>query len=285
MKDEQKPMVTPARQVTLDRMEEYERRGGDFFFENVEDDPPTKPLHPEDVDYLGKKWKTKLRRPLAYLIRRRMSRAVMKSFHVKIVGEENLRGLGRGGLIITSNHFSPFENVPVRAVSLKIPGRHRFFAVIREGNWYIPGLYGFLLHYCDTLPLSSVPRTVCNFNRAVETYLAKGAHILVYPEQAMWHNFKKPRPYKIGAYYMAAKNNVPVLPCFITLRENGGYEPDGTPAVDYTMHILPPLYPDPALSVNENADRMREKNAALTRALYEEVYGIPLTYTCGGATP
>ena len=30
----------------------------------------------------------------------------------------------------------------------------------------------------------------------------------------MWYNYRKPRPLKQGAYYYAAKNNVPIISCF-----------------------------------------------------------------------
>ena len=52
----------------------------------------------------------------------------------------------------------------------------------------------------------------------------------------------------------------------------------GFPVQAYTVHILPPLFPDPTKGGRENAAAMREKNQLLWKEKYEEVYGIPLCY-------
>ena len=51
--------------------------------------------------------------------------------------------------------------------------------------------------------------------------------MLVYPEQSMWWNYRKPKPLKKGAYTFAAKNHVPVLPCFITMEDSDILGDDG----------------------------------------------------------
>ncbi len=102
--------------------------------------------------------------------------------------------------------------------------------------------------------------------------------MLVYPEQAMWHDYKKPRPYRIGAYYYAAKSGMPVIPCFTTLSDSGKKDRCGFPMYYYTIHIMEPLYPSPELTVKQNALAMQEKNFELCKAKYEQIYGIPLQY-------
>ena len=47
------------------------------------------------------------------------------------------------------------------------------------------------------LPLSSNKRTMVEFMKAVDTILQRGDYILIYPEQSMWWNYKKPKPLKI----------------------------------------------------------------------------------------
>ena len=97
----------------------------------------------------------------------------------------------------------------------------KLYKVIREGNYTnFPGFYGFLFRHCDTLPLSSNKRTMIEFLKAVDTLLKKGEFILIYPEQSMWWNYKKPKPLKDGAFKMAVKSNVPVVPIFITMKES-----------------------------------------------------------------
>ena len=275
----ERPPLSPDRAAVLAGIEEKERLGGEAFFENVENDPDHPPLTPDMVDYLCKKPASKLRRRMAYAMRARMSKMAKAHYNMQVVGEENLKGLENTGLIFTSNHFSPFESEIVRMASLKVGGKHRFHAVTREGNFFMEGPFGFLLKYCDTLPLSQDVGTMRLFSRAVSTLLEEKAHILIYPEQSMWFHYRKPRPLREGPFRIAAKQGVPVVPCFVTLHDCGDWEENGMPHVHYTLHILPPLFPDPEKSVRENSREMLSRNQALTRQVYEETYGVPLTFS------
>ena len=67
---------------------------------------------------------------------------------------------------------------------------------------------------------------------------------------------------------------------YVPLREKDPSLPLLPDNAAYTIHVGEPIFPDPALSVRENAGAMREKNAAFTRAVYEETYGKPLCYLC-----
>ena len=114
----------------------------------------------------------------------------------------------------------------------------RLHKVIREGNYTnFPGFYGFLFRNADTLPLSSSNRTMVEFMKAVDVLLQKGDFILVYPEQSMWWNYRKPKPLKIGAFKIASRNKVPVIPIFITMNDSDIIGEDGFPVQEYTVNI------------------------------------------------
>ena len=102
--------------------------------------------------------------------------------------------------------------------------------------------------------------------------------MLVYAEQSMWWNYRKPKPLKKGAFSLAAINNVPVVPCFITMRDSGVKGDDGFFVQEYHIHIGKPIYPDKDLSVAKNTARMMETNARVWKEIYENFYGIPLRY-------
>jgi 1-acyl-sn-glycerol-3-phosphate acyltransferase len=102
--------------------------------------------------------------------------------------------------------------------------------------------------------------------------------VLIYPEQSMWWNYRKPKPLKSGGFYFAAKNKVPVLPCFITMRDSSVIGADGFPVQEYTIHVEKPIYPDPTLSVSENSQMMMDKNYEIWKEIYEREYGIELKY-------
>ena len=110
------------------------------------------------------------------------------------------------------------------------------------------------------------------------TLLSRGERVLIYPEQAMWWNYKKPRPCKGGAYYAAIRAKVPVVPFFITLTDSDTVGADGFPIPIHTVHILPPLMPDSTLPEREAAKKLAEENYAAWCQVYEDVYGLPVSY-------
>ena len=57
---------------------------------------------------------------------------------------------------------------------------------------------------------------------------------------------------------------------------------DGLPIQAYTVHVLPALYPDRALSTRDDAERLCRENYNLCRRTYEEFYGKKLEYTTNG---
>jgi len=101
----------------------------------------------------------------------------------------------------------------------------------------------------------------------------------VYPEQSLWWNYRKPKPLKDGAYKLAVRNNTPVVPVFITMEDTDVLDGDGYPVQAYTIHICKPIYPKENLSKQENIAYMRDENYRVWKEVYENTYGIPLTYT------
>ena len=118
-----------------------------------------------------------------------------------------------------------------------------------------------------------------NFTSAVNALLKRGESVLVYPEQEMWWNYRKPRPFKVGAFKIAYRAGVPVLPTFITMQDDEKrLDENGYPVQRHTLHILPPVYPDVALGDKAGAEKMKEEAFALCKAKYEEIYRVSLVY-------
>ena len=274
--------LSAGRKEVLDRIQQYERERR--FDEDVENDPEAPELLPENVDYLCKKLRSKIGRNVANFCADRYYLKLIKK-GVLVVdgvhGEEHLSALQKGA-VITCNHFSAFDNYVVfHYIRNRMPKKY-LYKVIREGNYTnFPGLYGFFFRHCNTLPLSSNRRTMINFMSAVNTLLKNGESILIYPEQAMWWNYKKPRPFKVGAFKMAYRAGVPVLPTFISLKDDERLDADGYPVQRHTLHIMPPVYPDLTLGEKLGAEKMMNDAFALYKAKYEEIYGVPLSYAEG----
>ncbi len=272
--------ISPARLEILKRIEEYEKAGR--FDEPVENDPEAPELLPDKVDYLCKKLSSKIKRKIANRLGDKYFLDLIKKDVLVIdgiEGEEHLSAL-KEGAVVTCNHFSVFDNYIVFHCIRKYLPHKYLYKVIREGNYTnFPGLYGFLFRHCNTLPLSRNRRTMINFMTAVNTLLKRGETVLIYPEQEMWWNYKKPRPYKVGGFKIAYRAGVPVLPTFITMTDDKErVDGDGYPVQRHTLHIMPPIYPDKELGEKQGAIKMMEEAYAACKAKYEEVYQIPLTY-------
>ena len=269
------------RVAIVKKIREYELAGR--FDEDVEDDPPSKPLNPEDIDYFRRSPVKKLLTKVAFSFARVFVNRLIKQKKLIIKemrGIENFRNLNSGA-VITCNHFNAFDSFAIQLVydAANSP-RRTFYRVIREGNYTsFPGFYGFMMRHCNTLPLSSNYTTMKKFMKSTNKLLQKGHFVLVYPEQSMWWNYRKPKPLKDGAFVFAAKNNVPVLPCFITMRDSDILGDDGYYVQEYTVHISKPLYPDPALSDKANVEKLKKQNYELWKDIYEKEYQKPLIYT------
>ena len=271
--------LSPDRVEVLKKIEIYEREGR--FDEDVENDPPAPELLPDGVDYLCKKFSNKVSRRIANFVADHFFLRLIKKEKLVIdgvTGEEHLTAL-KNGAVVTCNHFHPYDNYAVFHCIRKALPKKYLYKVIREGNYTnFPGLYGYFFRHCNTLPLSSNRRTMMNFMSAVNTLLKNGESILIYPEQGMWWNYRKPRPFKIGGFKMAYRAGVPVLPTFITMTDDERLDESGYPIQRYTVHILPPIYPDGTLGEKVGAEKMKEKAYELCKAKYKEIYGVPVTY-------
>ena len=271
----------PVRLAIIEKIKQFERE--ERWAQDVEDDPPTIPLRPEMVDYLNEKISSRFWMKFANILARNFINSLLRKKIMilkEVKGLENYVEMKRKGAIITCNHFNAMDNFAVYKAIEKHVYHRELVKVCREGNYTnFPGFYGFLFKHCNTLPLSSVASTMKNFMHAVKTYLAQGRQILIYPEQAMWWNYRKPRPLTSGAFKMAAENNVPVIPFFITMQDSDIVDSDGFFVQEYTVNILKPIFPKEELSVRQNAEFMKNENYSVWKKVYEEFYGIPLVYS------
>lgn len=275
-----------GRLEVLARIEENEKNGE--FSKTVENDPPTIPLTPDKVDYLNKKLKNKIATFFVNIAAKHFIIKLVKTGQMRIKainGLENYEKVKDSGLVITCNHFNPFDNFAIHYALFKYMYKFNgkvLYKVIREGNFTnFPGIYGFFFRHCNTLPLSSNFSTMKKFMDSVKELLARNKTILIYPEQEMWWNYRKPRPPEAGAFRFAAYSNVPLLPVLITMEDSADIGPDGFPVQEYTINFLEPIYPDASKGPKQNMEYMRRQNYAQWKKKYEEFYGIPLTYSCG----
>ncbi len=284
MKEQKEEVVEKSqdRLEILEKIDKLEREGN--FDIDAENDPETIMLTPDNIDYLKEKKYSKLKNMIANKIGEKFLDHIIKDSKLvikNINGIENIEKV-KTGAMITCNHFNPFDSFSIEEVfrKTKASKTKKMYKVIREGNYTnFSGFYGFLFRNCDTLPLSSNKRTMVEFIKSVDKILKRGDFILIYPEQSLWWNYKKPKPLKIGAFNLAARNNVPIIPIFITMEDSDTIGEDGFPIQEYTINIEEPIYPDETKTQRENKEIMKQKNYEVWKKVYEDFYKIPLEYT------
>ena len=219
-----------------------------------------------------------------FRIRNALARAIVNYWRLRysvrtdrIIGEEKLRAV-KGPAFLTGNHFNPFDNGVIRTLSRRT-GHGRLWAVSQGTNLLMDGINGFVLRNIDIIPLNADPSYMAGpFRRQMDRVLQEGRLVLIYPEQEMWFNYRKPRPGKRGAYLFAVRSGVPVVPLFVGMEDLDKESVPGWRDVRLVLHVLDPIYPDPARTDRENSfDMCRRDYEAKVRA-YESFYGRKLDY-------
>ena len=230
----------------------------------------------ETFNYLRRRYRDRLKHFFYIRALKKYCKKINRELtNLKVVGRTNLFGVA-GSYIVTCNHISKVDSFAVRAAI----GMDIKFVAADFNNW--KGTIGNISRNTGYLPIPanlnlSVMR---KFNHAMEYFLRKKWPILMYPEQAMWREYKKPRPLKYGAFHYAAKYSRPIVPLFITIEDKPEHlDAEGRVNFgNYTIHILPPIYPRKELDEHANVEYMMRANFEAWRRCYERTYGIPLEY-------
>lgn len=271
---------SPHKLELLKRIAELEAK--ELWHLDVEDDPETYPLMPDKVDYLNEKLSSKIKNKIANKAATRFFDKMIENRQLiikEIRGIENFTAV-EGGKIVTCNHFSVCDNYAVWVALRDHMDKKMLYKVIREGNYTNPPKpFGLFMRHCNTLPLSSQTATMKKFLRSVKVLLKRGETILIYPEQSMWWNYRKPKPMQDGAFTLAVRNNTPIVPIFITMEDSDILDGDGFFVQEYTIHILPAIYPDTTLPSAKAKETMKKENYEAWVKVYEDFYQKPLVYS------
>jgi len=279
---EEKLKKADAERMTkmLEEIANLEKQG--LFDKDVDIKPPFNGKQ-RKTDLVNKKLMSKIKTAVGNTIAWNYYYQLMRKKQIiwkGVVGLENLEGF-EGGAMVTCNHCHMFDHyatfMGLHKHFKKFKGQRRFrlWKVVEEGNFNSGGIVGYLTRHCNTLPISDNPRTIAKTMRAVDVLLKRKKTIVVFPEQALWWYYKKPRPMKSGVFMLASKFNAPLIPCFLTFKDNdkGLVAKDGQPVQEFTLHIMPMIYPDEKLTAKENSEKMRDENQRLWQQCYERVYG------------
>lgn len=238
----------------------------------------------EIKNYIKKFYENKDKK--SYLVKNKMANDTVKKFgklmypKIEIVGLDNLDKLDLShGAIITSNHFNPLDSYNVRKI-VEMKLHRKLYLVIQDTNLAMPDNFGFLMNNLDVIPLTKSPNYINNiFIDELEKILSNGDIVLIYPEEEMWFNYRKPRPCKRGAYWFATMLKVPVISCFTEIISLDTKDNEEFYDVRYKIHVLKPILMDNKISLKANSIEMANRDYKQKKECYEECYHKKLDYT------
>ena len=175
----------------------------------------------------------------------------------RIRGRRNVRALRRTGLVAVCNHVNAMDS-PLASEAL---GLRRTYYVTLSSNLRIP-FVRLLVRGLGGVPLGENPAQLCRLFENMELALRAGKAVMVFPEGQLEPYSPGLRPFRRGAFVLAADTGVPVLPMRITYREPKGLLRRLRRRPFLTLNVLPPLRPDMTLPP-------RERSLALQRACRE----------------
>ena len=238
------------------------------------DDPV---LTPEEIDNLVDKYYKIKKNKVKYKIDKKAAEVLIEQFtkdiinNIEFEGIENLDDI-KSGAIITGNHYSPMDTLPIKKLIKKVYNKE-IYIVSLASNLALKAPLDFIVNHQNIIPLkNSVEYLTTKFKPELYEKLKNNEMVLIYPEENMWNNYKKPRPCKRGAYQFAAEANVPIVSLFTELKE----EKD---KIKYIVHVLKPIYPNKELSVRQNSINMAKIDYEQKIKAYEDAFNQKLDYT------
>ena len=116
------------------------------------------------------------------------------------------------------------------------------------------------MKYIGGIPVPSTIGAMKKYNEAFDKHHELGHWFHVFPEGINWHFYKPLKPFYKGAFSMAYKYNMPLLPLYINYRPRTGiYKLFGKKTVPLiTITIGEPIFPDISKPRKIEVDNLRE---------------------------
>lgn len=180
-------------------------------------------IYPTTVDqnypYLDKSFKSRLLNFAVYLGIFTLVFVIHRiRYGLKIKGRKNLKDAKKyfkNGAMTICNHVYRWDFLAVvQAV------RKKLWFISRTENVMTPDKN--LIRGAGGIPLPQGISGVRQFNEAFDELHSKKKWIHVFPESCRWEFYEPIRPFKIGAFKMAYKYQIPIIPCVLSYRKPKG---------------------------------------------------------------
>ena len=139
---------------------------------------------------------------------------------LKVKGKSNLKKnkeLIKSGAITISNHVHFWDYICIMKVL------HNYeWPYLLAWDKNVNGDSGTLVRMVGGLPIPlNDNEATIEFNKSLNKLLKEKNILHIYPEGSMWEYYVPIRPFKRGAFSIACKNNVPIIPMAFTYRKPG----------------------------------------------------------------
>ena len=154
-------------------------------------------------------------------------------FHrVKLRNKKILKQFKKKGAVVVSNHVLQMDAFYIGSTLRP----HKTWFSMLQSNLGLP-FAGKLFRSAGAVPIPTKLDHLVEFNSQLKVAFGKGQKILVYPEAVLKPYCDYIRPFKSGAFWWAAENDVPVIPIVITYRK-----PKRRKKPYVTITFLDPIY-------------------------------------------
>ncbi len=183
----------------------------------------------------------------------------------RLRGMENLKKYKeqlKGGALTICNHVFRWDMCGI----LKVCGWRQLRFPIFRGQ--MAGKDRDRMVYTGGVPIPEKLSDLRHFYRAFDYYHEHGFWMHFFPEESRWQFYTPIRPFKKGAFIMAERYNVPIIPMAYTYRERKGILKFFGKEACVTLNVGEPIFPDPALKGQRSAsidDLRRRTHEACVR--------------------
>lgn len=175
-------------------------------------------------------------------------------FGMRVNGRSKLRRYRkqfRDGVIIVCNHCFQYDGAAIQQTL-----HHRIWTPMLPDH--LNGDQAWYLKYFGGIPVPEDFGGLRKFNEAFDELHRRKQWICVFPEARNWHYYKPVKPFRKGAFTMAYKYDIPVLPLNISYRKRSGiwklFDKEEIPLM--TMNIGDPIFPDRSKPRKDEVERL-----------------------------
>lgn len=207
--------------------------------------------------YLDKSLKFKIMHILIYLTTWFLAFPLNRiRFGLRIEGREKIRRnrkLFSNGMMTVCNHVHRWDMICVlQAMRYRMAWIPMYAQPFR-------GKDGYLMKYIGGLAIPDEHSGLRKFSKALNELHAGKKWFHIFPESCSWRFYAPLRPFKIGAFNMAYRFAIPVVPLMISFRPRTGWRKlFGNREPLITIRVGDPILPDLNAPRKEEAARMRD---------------------------